>query len=147
MEVLKKGKDVEWEQEIVCTHCKSKILVTADDVIMYKDPSCFLSHIEQYYVICHGHKLYLMVYDNLRAEYEGIVDIPKHVRSAAYNRYLKVEKEREKEEIKKRNDEWERERIEKDKELKQAVKIIILILLLIGIAMIYFGYFVPKPTT
>ncbi|MCK4799786.1 hypothetical protein KAS31_02300 [Candidatus Parcubacteria bacterium] len=54
MEVLEEGKDVEWKREITCPHCKSRILITATDIM------CNGSFLPDYYVICHGHRIDLI---------------------------------------------------------------------------------------
>ena len=81
MEVLEKGKDVEWKREIMCPHCKSRMLIIAADV-KYEDSVCLGSG--RYYVICHGHKIYLG-----RGESDVLADsdISQHVKYNAKKRW------------------------------------------------------------
>ena len=53
MKVLEEGKDLEWEREIICPHCNSKLLITADD-IEYRASVSYVYDF-RYYVVCHGH--------------------------------------------------------------------------------------------
>ena len=78
MEVLEEGKDVKWRREIVCPHCKSRMLVTAAD-IMYDYSKRFTYN--RYYIICHGHRIYLS--GKYYEEKYFYYDIPEHVKKNA----------------------------------------------------------------
>ena len=79
MEVIEEGEDVEWKREVECPHCKSKILITATDLIFgvsrhYRFGSAPAGG---FYVKCHDH--YLWICD----DYGGtpLTDVPESVRA------------------------------------------------------------------
>ncbi|MDP3057396.1 MAG: hypothetical protein Q8N37_02645 [bacterium] len=90
MKILEKGKDVEWKREIVCTHCKSKLEINADDIFYSSRYSPIGSNGCQEYSIscptCNIPKLLLFDSENGVI----IIDIPAHIRLRAKNRYLKA---------------------------------------------------------
>lgn len=93
MKVLEEGKDVKWEREIECPHCRSKLLITATDVefrhyYSYRDNDSMLRHgVGSYFVKCHEHSI--CIYSDLSNASEEIsVDIPKYVKDSAMKRRI-----------------------------------------------------------
>jgi hypothetical protein len=93
MKVLEEGKDVEWEREIECPHCRSKLLITVADVefrygSFYRNGKHIIFHYGSYVVKCHEH--YICIYSEMREiNVDIFVDIPKHVKDFVMEHYKK----------------------------------------------------------